>query len=91
MKVVRAIYRGIQYDFLWYDLYANTLKDMGFYRCIANKTINGNQCTIGWYVNDNKISKNVAKVVDNMLTIFKEKFGDLTITRGNSYDFLEWI
>ena len=24
-----------------------------------------------------------------MLTILKEKFGDLTITRGNSYNFLE--
>ena len=46
---------------LWYDLYANTLKDMGFEinsydKCIANKMINGNQCTIGWYVDNNKIS-----------------------------------
>ena len=23
-----------------------------------------------------------------MLTIFKDKFGDLTITRGNSHDFI---
>ena len=30
MKVVRAIYRYIQYALMWYDLYANTLKDTGF-------------------------------------------------------------
>ena len=29
MKEVRAIYRCIQSSLLWYDLYTNTLKDMG--------------------------------------------------------------
>ena len=61
MKVVRSIYGCMQYFLLWYNLYANTLKDMGFEinsydKCIANKMINGNQCTIGWYVDNNKIS-----------------------------------
>ena len=89
MKVVRAIYGRIQSYFLWYDLYSNTLKDMVFEinpyeKCIANKMINGNQCTIVWYVYNNKISPKEAKIVDYMLTIFKEKYGDLTITRGNS-------
>ena len=57
-------------------------------KCIANKIINGNQCTIGWYVDDNKISHKKTKVVNDMLTTFKEKSGDLSITRGNSHDFL---
>ena len=75
------------------DLYANTLKDIGFKinpyeKCISNKTINRNQCTIGWYVDDNKISHKEEKSVDDMLTIFRETFGDLTITQGNSHDFL---
>ena len=60
MKVVRAIYGCIQSALLWYDLYTNTLKGMGFEinpydKCVANKMINGKQCTIGWYVDDNKI------------------------------------
>ena len=93
MKVERLIYGCIQSIFLWYDIYANRLKDMGFEinpydKCIANKVINGNQCTIGWCVNDNKISHKKEKVVDDMSTIFKENFGNLTITRGNSHNFL---
>ena len=50
-----------------------------------NKMIRGNQCTTGWYVNDNKISHKEAKVVDDMLTILRKKLRDLTITRGNSH------
>ena len=78
MKLVGAIYGCIQSALLLYDLYANTLKDMGFEinpyeNCIANKMINRNQFTIGWYVDYNKISHKEAKVVDDMLTIFKEK------------------
>ena len=30
MKVIRAIYGCTQSALLWYNLYANTLKDMGF-------------------------------------------------------------
>ena len=46
---------------LWYELYTNTLKDIGFELnpydlCVANKDINGKQCTIVWHVDDNKIS-----------------------------------
>ena len=46
---------------LFWKLLSSTLKDWGFNlndhdKCIANKTINGNQCTIIWHVNDLKIS-----------------------------------
>ena len=76
MKLVRSIYRCIQSALLWYDLYSNKLKDMGFEinpydKCIANKTINGNHFTIGWYVDDKNISQKESKVVDDMLTIFR--------------------
>ena len=78
IKVVRDIYGCIQSAFLWYNLYANTLNHMGFdinpyENFISNKMINRNQFTIGWYVDYNKISHKEAKVVDNMLTTFKEK------------------
>ena len=49
--------------------------------------MNRNQCTISWYVNDNKIPHKEAKVVDDMLTIFKETIGDLTIMQGDLRDF----
>ena len=51
MKVLRVIYRCIESALLWYQLYAKTLKGMGFTlnscdKCVANKVINGLQCTI---------------------------------------------
>ena len=49
--------------------------------------MNRNQCTISWYVNDNKIPHKEAKVVDDMLPIFEEAIGDLTIMQGDLRDF----
>ena len=93
MWVTRAIYGCIESALLWYNLYADTLKDMGFKlnpydRCIANKNINGKQCTIAWYVDDNFVSHADSKVVDDIIKIMCEKFGDLTVTRGNKHTFL---
>ena len=61
VRLVKAIYGCVKSALLWYDLFHNTLKEMGFAlnsydSCIANCTINGRQCTIAWYVDDNKIS-----------------------------------
>ena len=86
IKAVRAVYGCIQSTLLWYNLYTNTLKDKSFEinlydKCIANKMIDDNQCTIGWCIDDSKISHKETKVVDDMLTIFKETFGDLNNTR----------
>ena len=57
-------------------------------KCIANKTINGKQCTVAWYVDDNFVSHVEKKVVDDILDKMKEKFGDLKITRGKKHTFL---
>ena len=46
---------------LWYDLYSKTIKSQGllinpYDRFIANITIQDKQCTIMWYVDNNKVS-----------------------------------
>ena len=51
VKVLRAIYGCIEPALLWYELHVKTLKGLGFKlnpydRCVANKMINGKQCTI---------------------------------------------
>ena len=56
-------------------------------RCVANKIINGKQCTIVFYVDDNKISHVDPSVVTDVLNILKGHFGDLTITRGKQHIF----
>ena len=59
-------------------------------RCVANKMINGSQCTMAWYVDDNKLSHKDPKVVDEILKQMSEKFGDLSAstTRGTDHVFL---
>ena len=61
VKILRAIYGCIESALLWYKLYLETLEGMEFFiniynLCVADKTINGNQCTIMWYVDNNKLS-----------------------------------
>jgi hypothetical protein len=93
LQVVRALYGCIESALLWYNLYTETLEKMGFKinpydRCVANKTINGKQCTIVWYVDDNKISHQDPKVVTEILEEIKKHFGELTIERGDEHSFL---
>jgi hypothetical protein len=66
---------------------------MGFYlnpydACVANKTINGKQCTIVWYVDDTKISHMEDKVITDVIEKIEERFGKMTVTRGNKHVFL---
>ena len=50
--------------------------------------INGKKCTIVWYVDDNKISHEDPKVVNQVLKKMKEYFGNITVTRGKEHQFL---
>jgi hypothetical protein len=93
VKILRAIYGCIESALLWYNLYATTLKDMGFVinsydKCVANKIINGKQCTIVWYVDDNKVSHVDPAVVTEILEKIKGHFGDIVISRGKEHEFL---
>jgi len=53
LQLLKALYRCVQLALLWYDLFTNTLKEAGFVlnpydACVANRTVNGKQCTIVW-------------------------------------------
>ena len=93
MEILQAIYGCIESALRWYELYSRTLEKEGFKinpydRCVANKTINGKQCTIVWYVDDNKVSHEDPVVVSNIIKLMNEHFGELTVTRGNKHRFL---
>ena len=93
VRVLRAIYGSIYSGLLWYDLFTNTLKDMGFElnpydKCVANKTVNGKQCTIVWYVDDLKISHMEHAVNMEIIDKLREHFGDLKATTGDSHTYL---
>ena len=56
--------------------------------CVANKIINGSQCTIAWYVDDKKLSHKDPAVVTDILDKIEAKFPGLVITRGKEHTFL---
>jgi len=91
--VAEALYGYMQSAFLWYNLFTNTLQKMGFELnpydpCIASKMVNDKQCTIAWYVDDNKISHVNPTVVTQIIEAIEQHFGKMTIVRGTKHIFL---
>jgi hypothetical protein len=89
----KAIYGCVVSGVLWYELFSKTLEKQGFTInpydfCIANATIKGSQCTIGWYVDDTKISHVDPDVVTNVIRSLEDRFGKMTVTRGKLHHFL---
>jgi hypothetical protein len=82
LQLLKALYGCVQSALLWYDLFTNTLKNDGFElnpydACVANKIVNGKQCTIVWYVDDNKISHVEEAVVTKVVKMIEKRFGNL--------------
>ena len=93
LKVLRAIYGCIELALQWYNLYTKTLKVGGYIlneydRCVTNKNINGKQCTVAWYVDDNKASHVDSRFIDDLLDTIKTHFGEIKIMRGKKHTFL---
>ena len=89
----KALYGCVQSSLLWYELYSTTLIDMGFKLnpydlCVGNCNIDGSQCTICWYVDDNKISHMKRKVVEDVISKIEDKFGVMSKTYGDEHEFL---
>jgi Reverse transcriptase (RNA-dependent DNA polymerase) len=92
-RLKKALYGCVQSALLWYNLFHDTLKQMGFTinpydPCVANCMIDGSQCTIAWYVDDTKISHVNPDVVTRIIDILEGHFGKMTVTRGKEHTFL---
>ena len=55
---------------------------------VANKIVNGKKITLVWYVDDDKVSHTVAKVVEDLIKYLKEQSRELVVTRGKKHTFL---
>ena len=93
LRLNKAMYGTIKAAVLWYTLFKDTLQGMGFKLnpydlCVANKMVNGRQLTIGWYVDDVKMSHMEDKVLTELIEILEEKFGKMNVTRGNKHIYL---
>jgi len=93
VQILRALYGCIRSGLLWYNLFTKTLKGQGFKlneydSCVANKVVNGKQCTITWYVDDLKISHVERAVVDDVIREIESHFGKMSVTHGNKHAYL---
>ena len=97
VKLQKALYGTLQAALLfWKNLSGYLVNELRFTinkydHCIANKTINGKQCTIIWHVDDLKISHVMKGVVEDIIWLIDEKYGKempVTITRGKIHDYL---
>ena len=93
VQLDKALYGCVQSALLWYETYSRLLKDMGFEvnpydQCVANATMEGKQCTVCWYVDDNKISHKKSTVVDKVIKEIEDRYGKMSVTRGKEHEFL---
>ena len=57
-------------------------------KCTANQMSNGKQCTIQWYVNDNKVTHVSEDLISGLIYITKKHFGGLVVSCGKKHTFL---
>ncbi|KAI2490768.1 Reverse transcriptase (RNA-dependent DNA polymerase) [Fragilaria crotonensis] len=93
VRLIKALYGCVQSALLWYEMFHSYLEEIGFERnpydpCVANKVINGKQCTVAWYVDDMKISHVDPNVVTQVIEQIEDRFGKMTVTRGKEHTFL---
>ena len=80
LRLARALYGCVKSAMLWYKLFTETLQKLGFKLnpydpCVANAQRKGSQCTIVWYVDDNKVSHVDPSVVSDIITHIEKHLG----------------
>ena len=55
---------------------------------VSNRDIIGKQCTIAWYVYDNKVSHVEQDVIHDVIKKLEGVFTGLTVTKGNVHTLL---
>lgn len=97
VELRKALYGTLQAALLfWKELSTFLVDSLGFVlnpydTCVANKIIEGKQCTIIWHVDDLKISHVSQQVLETVLEQLNQRFGKeqpLTVTRGVIHNYL---
>ena len=95
-ELTKALCGTVQAALLFWQNLTHFLKKQGFETnpydfCVMNKNINGKQCTIGWHIDDLKISHVEKDVVENIVDALQANCGKeapLTVHRGEAHDYL---
>jgi hypothetical protein len=93
VKLQKALYGFLRSALLFYlkllkDLEVNGFKLNPYDPCVANKMVNGKQCTITWHVDKLKLSHVDVKEVDKTIEWLKSIYGDdMRVSRGKKQDY----
>ncbi|KAL7572570.1 hypothetical protein ACA910_000389 [Epithemia clementina (nom. ined.)] len=90
-ELSKALYGLLQAALLFWQNLTGFLGQLGFVAnpydaCVMNKDIDGHKCTIGWHVDDLKISHKSELVVEQIVLALAEKYrqeAPLTVHRGH--------
>ena len=96
VKLIKALDGTLRAALIFWCKLTSKLVEWGFTInlydwCVANKQINGQQCTLVWHVDDMKISHVDSRVVDNIINMLEQEFrkeAPLTICHGKIHDYL---
>jgi hypothetical protein len=88
--LTRALYGCLKSALqFWKHLSTNLLKGgytlNKYNTCVANKIINGAQCTITWHVDDLKVSHVDEQVVDDEIASLEKIYGKMVTTYGKEH------
>ena len=93
----KALYGTLQVVLLfWKKIQKSCIEKHGFKAnrydsCVVNKDIAGQQCTIGWHVDDIKISHCDAEIAENIVGLLDKEYGKeapLVVTWGKVHEYL---
>ena len=96
VEMLKALYGTLRAARLFWIKLSGVLQSWGYIinpydHCVANKIINGKQCTVTWHIDDLKISHEDPAVVESFLTDLQAEFGslgDISVSRGKRHDYL---
>ena len=80
VELIKALYGTLRAALIFWRKLTSKLVEWGFAInpydwCIANKQINGQQCTLVWHVDDMNISHADSSVADNIINMLEQEFG----------------
>lgn len=94
VQLSRAMYGCMKAAKLWWKMFSSFIVDeMGFElnpydQCVANKEIQGTQCTMVWHVDDVKISHAKKEVVEEVIKQLEAKFGKMSVNISDSHTYV---
>jgi hypothetical protein len=96
VQLLKALYGTLRAARLFWEKLSKKLQEWGFVvnpydSCVVNKMIGGKQCTVGWHVDDIKISHVDTKIVDHIIDLMDGEFGKeepVNKSRGKVHDYL---